>query len=203
MGAVRKGDHMSVSKIKDGSGWKVYIRYVDWQGKKQVHTKQTFETKRDALNYERDFLQKKSRDIQMNFAKFVEIYLEDIKPRIKLSTFMTKKHIIETKILPYFENKSLAEINSTDVIQWQNVLLCARDENGRAYAATYLRTVQNQLNAIFNHAHRFYGLAVNGVLNLYFFGVQILLFFGKKLNFIFKQCIYQCLSISHQLLPLL
>ena len=52
---------------------------------------------------------------------------------------MTKKHIIETKILPYFENKSLAEIDSTDVIQWQNVLLCARDENGKAYAATYLR----------------------------------------------------------------
>ena len=152
---------MSVSKLKDGSGWKVYIRFVDWQGKKQVHTKQTFETKRDALNYERDFIQKKSRDIQMNFAKFVEIYLEDIKPRIKLNTFMTKKHIIETKILPYFGNKSLAEIDSTDVIQWQNVLLCARDENGKAYAATYLRTVQNQLSAIFNHAHRFYGLPDN------------------------------------------
>ena len=149
---------MSVSKLKDGSGWKVYIRFVDWQGKKQIHTKQTFETKRDALNYERDFIQKKSRDIQMNFAKFVEIYLEDIKPRIKLNTFMTKKHIIETKIMPYFENKSLAEIDSTDVIQWQNVLLCARDENGKAYAATYLRMVQNQLSAIFNHAHRFYGL---------------------------------------------
>lgn len=51
-GLPERRNRMSVSKLTDGSGWKVYIRYVDWQGKKQVHTKQTFETKRDALNYD-------------------------------------------------------------------------------------------------------------------------------------------------------
>ena len=68
---------------------------------------------------------------------------------------------METKIIPYFEKKSLAEITATDVIQWQNQLLSMRDENGMPYAQTYLRTIQNQLSAIFNHACRFYGLTAN------------------------------------------
>ena len=152
---------MSASKDAKRGTWKVYIRYKDWQGVGQVHTKRGFATKREALEYEREFLLKKSKDVNMGFPQFVEVYMEDMKPRLKLNTFLTKKHIMETKINPYFEKKSLAEITATDVIQWQNQLLNMRDENGIPYAQTYLRTIQNQLSAIFNHACRFYGLTAN------------------------------------------
>lgn len=152
---------MSASKDKERGTWKVYIRYTDWQGIRQVHTKRGFATKREALEYEREFLMKKSKDINMGFPQFVEIYMEDKKPRLKLNTYLTKKHIIESKIIPYFKNKGLTDITATDIIQWQNSLLSMRDENDKPYAQTYLRTVQNQLSAIFNHACRFYGLAVN------------------------------------------
>lgn len=152
---------MSASKDTKRGTWKVYIRYKDWQGVGQVHTKRGFATKREALEYEREFLLKKSKDVNMGFPQFVEVYMEDMKPRLKLNTFLTKKHIMETKIIPYFEKKSLAEITATDVIQWQNQLLNMRDENGMPYSQTYLRTIQNQLSAIFNHACRFYGLTVN------------------------------------------
>lgn len=152
---------MSVSKDKKRGTWTVYIRYKDWKGEKQIHFKRGFPTKREALEYEREFLLKKSKDVTMAFPKFVEIYMDDIKPRIKLNTYLTKKHIIETKILPFFKNKSLSEITATDVIQWQNELLNRRDENDRPYSQTYLRTVQNQLNAIFNHAQRYYDLKDN------------------------------------------
>lgn len=152
---------MSASKDTKRGTWKVYIRYKDWQGVGQVHTKRGFATKREALEYEREFLLKKSKDVNMGFPQFVEVYMEDMKPRLKLNTFLTKKHIMETKIIPYFEKKSLAEITATDVIQWQNQLLSMRDENGMPYAQTYLRTIQNQLSAIFNHACRFYGLTAN------------------------------------------
>lgn len=152
---------MSASKDTKRGTWKVYIRYKDWQGVGQVHTKRGFATKREALEYEREFLLKKSKDVNMGFPQFVEVYMEDMKPRLKLNTFLTKKHIMETKIIPYFEKKSLAEITETDVIQWQNQLLSMRDENGMPYAQTYLRTIQNQLSAIFNHACRFYGLTAN------------------------------------------
>lgn len=152
---------MSASKDTKRGTWKVYIRYKDWQGIGQVHTKRGFATKREALEYEREFLLKKSKDVNMGFPQFVEVYMEDMKPRLKLNTFLTKRHIMDSKIIPYFEKKSLAEITATDVIQWQNQLLNMRDENGMPYSQTYLRTIQNQLSAIFNHACRFYGLTVN------------------------------------------
>ncbi len=152
---------MSASKDTQRGTWKVYIRYKDWQGENQIHTKRGFATKREALEYEREFLLKKTKDVNMGFPQFVEIYMEDMQPRLKLNTFLTKKHIIQSKIIPYFKNKSLAEITATDIIQWQNKLLSMRDENNRPYSQTYLRTVQNQLSAIFNHACRFYGLANN------------------------------------------
>ena len=152
---------MSVSKDKERGTWKIYTRYTDWQGIKQVHTKRGFTTKKAAQEYEREFMSKKAKDINMGFPQFVEIYMEDMKPRLKYNTYLTKKHIIESKLLPYFKYKSLTDISATDVIQWQNVLLGTRDENDRPYAQTYLRTIQNQLSAILNHACRFYGLSIN------------------------------------------
>ena len=149
---------MSAIKDNDRKTWRSYIRYTDWQGKNQIHTKRGFKTKREALAYEREFLMKKTRDINMGFSMFVEQYLEDMKPRLKYNTFLTKKHIIASKIIPYFENRTLADIDATDIIQWQNELLKMRDKNDKPYAQTYLRTIQNQLSAIFNHACRFYNL---------------------------------------------
>lgn len=152
---------MSASKDTKRGTWKVYIRYVDWQGEKQVKTKRGFATKKEALQWEREFLQKQSKDINMSFAAFVDIYLRDKKPRLKYSTYLGKKHILDTKIVPYFGKRSLASIKASDVIQWQNELLEQRDSEGKPYSPTYLRTIQNQLSAVLNHATKFYGLPVN------------------------------------------
>lgn len=64
---------MSASKDTKRGTWKVYIRYKDWQGVGQVHTKRGFATKREALEYEREFLLKKSKDVNMGFPQFVEV----------------------------------------------------------------------------------------------------------------------------------
>lgn len=145
---------MSASKDKERGTWKIYLRYVDWQGVKQIHTKRGFATKRETLEYEREFLASKSRDLNMLFESFVEIYLSDLKPRIKYNTYLTKVHIIETKIIPYFAKKSIAEITASDILQWQNELLKKSDGEGKQYSQTYLRTIQN---AILNHANKYYG----------------------------------------------
>ncbi len=52
-------------------------------------------------------------------------------------------------------------MTAVDILQWQNEMLCLRDENGKGYAPTYLRSLQNQLCAIFNHAMRYYELQKN------------------------------------------
>ena len=144
-----------------GDTWRVATYYKDWQGNRKKHEKRGFATKKEALVYEREFVAKTSKDINMGFDTFIDIYMKDLKPQIKLSTYVNKENIIETHIRPYFENKSLAQITSTDILQWQNELLSIRDDQGKGYAQTYLRTIQNQLNAILNHAVKYYDLAKN------------------------------------------
>ena len=132
---------MSVSKDAKAGTWIVYARYTDWKGKVKILHKRGFKTKREAVNYEREFLLKKAKDLNMGFKKFVESYLEDLKPRLKYNTYLTKEHIINTKILPYFKEKSLSDITVSDIMQWQNEIL--------------------QMSAIFNHATRYYDLKDN------------------------------------------
>ena len=48
-----------------------------------------------------------------------------------------------------------------DVFHWQNIILETTDENGMTYSPVYLKTIHNQLSALFNHAMRFYGLPEN------------------------------------------
>ena len=152
---------MPVYKNEDNGTWYVLTRYVDWKGERKQKCKRGFETKREAQEWERVFKQQSAADMDMNFSTFVELYIKDIKPRLKENTWLTKKHIIETKILPYFEKKNVSEITTKDVIAWQNELLAFRDEKKKPYSQTYLKTVHNQLSAIFNHAVRHYDLRSN------------------------------------------
>lgn len=156
---------MSASKDKKRGTWKIYVRYTDWKGEVVVHTKRGFATKKEALEYERAFLLQKSKDLNMTFEKFFERYKEDKKTRLKENTWESKEHIVRTKILPYFRKRPIADIEAQDVIAWQNELMSQTDENGKAYSATYLRTIHAQLSAIFNHAVRYYNLSKNPAKN--------------------------------------
>ena len=53
--------------------------------------------------------------------------------RIRASEEM-KRFLIDKHIRPYFCRRYLSDINSTDILQWQNALLSKRDENGKGYA---------------------------------------------------------------------
>lgn len=99
----------------------------------------------------------------MLFKDFVEVYAEDMKPRLKYNTWLTKEHIIKTKLLPYFGNKKMNEIKAADVVRWQNEMMSFRDEDGNGYSKVYLKTLQSQLSAIFNHGIRLYELKENPV----------------------------------------
>ena len=67
----------------------------------------------------------------------------------------TKKYIVELKILLYFGNKRVNDITAADIRQWQNELI------KMGYSPTYLKTINNQLSAIFNYAVRYYDLKSN------------------------------------------
>lgn len=152
---------MAVFKNKDNGSWYVMTRYTDWKGERKQKCKRGFATKKEATEWERIFHMQKASDLDMPFEAFVELYINDMKSRLKENTWLTKEHIIRTKILPYFAEKKINEISAKDVIAWQNELLAFRDEKHKPYSPTYLKTLHNQLSAIFNHAVRFYDLNSN------------------------------------------
>ena len=152
---------MAAFRNKDNGTWYVQFRYTDWKGERQQKLKRGFATKRDALAWEREFLMQKQADVNMTFESFVQLYEKDVKPKLKLNTWLTKESIIKKKILPYFGKRKLSEITAKDVMDWQNEIRELRDSKGKPYSRTYLRTVHNQLSTIFNHAIRYYGLQVN------------------------------------------
>lgn len=152
---------MPIFKNEDNGTWYVMARYTDWKGERKQKCKRGFSTKREAQEWERTFQQQTAADMDMSFEAFVELYSKDIKSRLKESTWQTKENIINTKILPYFGKRKISEITTKDVIAWQNELLAYRDEKKKPFSQTYLKTLHNQLSAIFNHAVRFYDLRSN------------------------------------------
>ena len=152
---------MSVYKNEDSGTWYVMTWYTNWKGEHKQKCKRGFPTKREAQEWERTFQLQNAADMDMSFEAFTELYEKDIRPRLKENTWLTKEHIIKTKILPYFGKRNISEITTKDVIAWQNELLAYRDEKKQPYSQTYLKTVHNQLSAIFNHAVRHYDLRSN------------------------------------------
>lgn len=142
---------------KDGNTgkWFCKFNYKDWMGEHKTKFKRGFVTKKAALEWEREFLLVEQADMNLELESFVDIYFKDKAGRLKERTMSSKRDMIEQKILPYFGNKSMNEIKSADILKWQNEMM------SMGYKDTYLRMIQNQITALFNHAEKYYGLKVN------------------------------------------
>lgn len=152
---------MGAFKNEKNGTWYVQFRYTDWQGLRQQKLKRGFATKREAQEWERAFLTEKKADVTMPFKTFTELYEKDVRPKLKENTWLTKEHIIKTKILPYFEHKRLCDISAKDVIAWQNEIRKMTNSSGEPLSQGYLKTIHNQLSSLFNHAIKIYGLRLN------------------------------------------
>ena len=146
---------MKAEKDKKTGKWLIQYRYTDWQGKRRKSTKRGFATKREAEEWLRNFLITQKADFDMKFEDFWKMYCADMETRLREHTMRTKKYIVELKILSYFGNKRVNDITAADIRQWQNELI------KKGYSPTYLKTINNQLSAIFNYAVRYYDLKSN------------------------------------------
>ena len=152
---------MAIYKEEKTNTWRVIYRYTDWTGERKQSQKRGFKTKREAQIWEREQLNKATADLDMTFDSFVEQYTADMQTRIKENTWSTKEHIIRTKIIPYFGKQKMSNITAQQIITWQNELMNYKDENGKSLSPVYLKTINNQLSAIFNHAVKYYNLREN------------------------------------------
>ena len=152
---------MAIYKEDKTNTWRLIYRYTDWTGERKQSQKRGFKTKREAQIWEREQLNKATADLDMTFDSFVEQYTADMQTRIKENTWSTKEHIIRTKIIPYFGKQKMSSITAQQIITWQNELMNYKDENRKSLSPVYLKTINNQLSAIFNHAVKYYNLREN------------------------------------------
>ncbi len=156
---LHKEDMIFMPAYKDEKTGKWFAKfyYTNWQGIKKQKWKRGFATKKEALGFERDFLEQQSANPDMTFQNLYEIYMEDMAARLKQSTLLTKKAVLQTHILPFFSSKPINEIKASDVRRWQAKLMSSPNN----YSQTYLKKINTELNSIINYAKRFYDLNTN------------------------------------------
>lgn len=156
-----RNDNMPVYKDEKTGKWYCKFYYKDWQGNNKQKKKMGFARKKDAKEWEQHFLEKQSADLNMTFASFTELYFEDMENRLRTSTIVTRKAIVENRILPYFGDIPVSDITVPQIRTWQNELTSYRSEDGKPFSQTYLKAVNDQMVNIMNYAVKYYDLAFN------------------------------------------
>ena len=142
-------------KEKDTKKWTAQWFETNARGEKKKRRKRGFETKREALEYERQKKLNNSRSMDMKLSEFMEVYFEDKQNELKERTMKNKRYMMEQHIIPYFGNQMMSEITAGQIIQWQNEM------QTKGFSEAYLRMIQNQLTSLFTHASRIYDLHTN------------------------------------------
>lgn len=137
--------------------WFCKFYYRNWQGVNKQKMKKGFKTQKEAKAYERDFINTAHASCDMSFANLVTLYKDDCKNRLKPTTFENKSYIIDLKLLPFFKDMPINTISPATVRKWQNELISSENN----YSPTYLKSIHNQLSAIFNFAKKYYNLSDN------------------------------------------
>lgn len=145
---------MPVYKDKNNTWFASFI-YRDIAGERKRKVKRGFKLQKDARAYETEFLKKEHLNLEMSFNSLLELYYEDLEPRVRKSTLSGKKYMISSKLVPFFGKMSISNISPIVVRKWQNSLI------GQDFSQTYLKTINNQLCAIMNFAVRYYNLKEN------------------------------------------
>ena len=164
--ALQEGeDCMAAYKDEERGTWYVSFHYYDWTGKNKRKLKRGFKTRKEALEWEQHFRMREESDLDMTFGDFWKSYEMDMKPKLKENTWNTKEAVVKSKILPYFKDKKMKDIRAKDIITWQNMIAAQwAGADGKPFKPTYLKTIQSELSALFNHAVRFYELKENPVI---------------------------------------
>ena len=152
---------MPANRDKKTGKWNCQFYYTDWTGKKVKKMKRGFETKKEAQDWERHFKLEKASSLDMTFGDFYRRYEADVKPKVRENTWQSKVWVIEKKILPYFKDLVMRDITPRDVLAWQNEMRKMESKDGNSFKGTYLRKMQAELSAIFNHAVKYYELPKN------------------------------------------
>lgn len=146
---------MPIYKDPKTGTWFVKCYYVDYTGTKKQKKKRGFKLQRDAKEWERNFLERQQGTPDMTFQTLYDLYMDDIRHRLRENSVLTKECILDKHILPVFKDKPINQITAKDIREWQNMIL----EKGLKPA--YQLNVNKTMVAIMNYAVAYCNLPKN------------------------------------------
>ncbi len=135
--------------------WFCKFYYVDYTGTRKQKKKRGFSLKREAVEWERNFLERQQGTPDMTFRALYDIYMEDMSHRNRESTLESKGHVFRKHILPYFGDRPINSIAPADIRAWQNQIMA------KGYSDSYLLKIHRMTVTILNYAVRYYNLPSN------------------------------------------
>ncbi|MCF0260983.1 MAG: site-specific integrase [Erysipelotrichaceae bacterium] len=118
-------------------------------------TKRGFSTKKEALKYEREFITKYKRSVNMSFKSLWELFFEDSQARLKPSTLSSYQSIYNLHFAESFNAYDINSITPAMIREWQNELI----KKGLSLNSIHL--VEVVLVSVFKFAVKYYDLPVN------------------------------------------
>lgn len=151
---------MSAYKDEKRGSWYAKFRYTDWQGNRKETTRRGFATKREAKEFEVEFKRKIHGAADMNLNSLYEVYMEDRKQKIKLSSLAGIKTSMKKHVLPALGNLSIGDITPNVIRKWQNDLAQATHK-GKPLAPPTILNINRRFAAVLNFGVKYYGIARN------------------------------------------
>ncbi len=155
---------MSAYKDNERGTWFVQFRYTDYTGKRCRGTKRGFKTKKAALQYEADFINRAANNPEgLTMNVLIAAYLDDKKARTKKSTYVNIVSTIKNHITPFLGERKVAEITKADIRDWQNDVKTRKryGREGKTITPGTMKKISKQLSSLFRYAMKYYDLHTN------------------------------------------
>lgn len=132
--------------------WYCQFYYTDPDtGKRKKKLKRGFTRKKDAKQWEEDFLDSLPKHNSFLFRDLVAQYLEKQRDVWKPSTYYIFSGQIESKITSYFGDMDIHEITVDTVEEWHRYLRSQTTTHGAPLSSSSIALSHRQLSSIFNY----------------------------------------------------
>lgn len=168
-------------QVKKGIKWMAKFNYIDPKtGATQTEYKRGFDSKRDAKDYEEEFLENLIADTEEEEVPYERTF-EDVfneylmshkREDIKESTLRTKYNVFGKHIFPTFKDMLISDITDDDIAEWQTKMKEFVMPNGKHLSNAFLRTIQSQFNSVINYAHSKGYLQMNPLADIKNMGIK-------------------------------
>lgn len=146
---------MSVKKIATGK-WEVREAvYVEGERK---YIKRRFKTRKDAVAFQEKIIsekqsgslniKKKSNENHMTVLELYECYNTFYRQRYKESSYLTYRSKLDHYLIPYYGNRKVLELKSSDIINWHTELL------SKGLSVGYVRNIHARFSALLEYGKK-------------------------------------------------